>query len=105
MTGSSRVYTFTAVIMIIGVNPFVSLPEKVLSGILKDAGKDKGPVAVHGTLNGAGYKQTLVRFRGEWRLYINTTMLKDSPKRVGEKLKLSIQVDTADRTVPMHPLS
>lgn len=96
-------YRFTAVIEIIGVNPFVFLPEKILTSMLSDSGKEKGPIPVKGTINGEKYKQTLVRFKGEWRLYINTAMLKDSPKRIGEKVKLTITFDTDDRTVPLHP--
>ena len=96
-------YRFTASIEIIGVNPFVLLPEKILRALLTDAGKEKGPVPVKGTINDAEYKQTLVRFKGEWRLYINTSMLRDSPKRLGEKIKLTIAVDTENRAVPLHP--
>ncbi len=68
-----------------------------------EAGKDKGPIPVCGTLNGASYRQTLVKFQGEWRLYINTTMLPDSPKRIGEWLQVTIEADTEERTIKPHP--
>lgn len=84
---------FSANIGIIGINPFVELPEKVLAAVLKAAGKDKGPIRVRGTINGDPYRQTLLRYKGEWRLYINGFMLKNSPRRIGEKIVVEIEFD------------
>lgn len=94
---------FTAQLEIIGINPFVSVPEAILSAVLAAAGRDSGAIPVKGSLNGKAYVQTLVRYRGAWRLYVNTTMLKDSPRRIGELLELSIEHDPADRSIPMQP--
>ena len=94
---------FKAQIEIIGINPFVFVPEEILKQIFKEAGKDKGPIPVCGTINGAKYVQTLVRFRGHWRLYINTTMLPNSPKRIEETVDLTIQFDRVNRTIKPHP--
>lgn len=94
---------FKAELKIIGVNPYVDVPIKVLGRIFAEAGRDKGPIPVHGTVNGAPYTQTLVRYAGEWRLYINTTMLKHSPKHVGETLEIAVDFDPRDRTLPLHP--
>lgn len=96
-------WKFKAPLNIIGINPFVFVPARILEKIFIQAGKSTGAVPVHGTINKQPYKQTLVRYSGEWRLYINTTMLKDSPKRVGEIITMTIEHDVADRTVPMHP--
>ena len=96
-------HSFKAIIQIIGINPFVFVPEKVLRSIFKKAGKDKGHIPVCGTVNGKPYTQTLVKYSGHWRLYINTTMLKDSPKHVGETIVLTISFDPADRSIAMHP--
>lgn len=95
---------FKAEIDIIGVNPFVFVPDKILNNLFKQAGKEKGAIPVKGTLNGNSYKQTLVRFKGAWRLYINTTMLKNSPRRVGESITLTIEFDASDRSIKPHPL-
>lgn len=92
-------YKFRVEIEIIGVNPFVFVPEKILQAIFKKAGKDKGTIPIKGTLNGSPYKQTLVKYSGAWRLYINTTMLKNSPKRIGEEVKLSVEYDAEPRIV------
>ena len=94
---------FYTALDIIGANPFVFVPEDILLQLFKDAGKDKGAIPICGSVNGKPYKQTLVRYSGDWRLYINTTMLKDSPKRVGERLQISIDFDPRDRSIAPHP--
>jgi hypothetical protein len=94
---------FKARIEIIGINPFVFVPEKILLEIFRQAGKEKGHIPVCGSVNNKTFKQTLVRYRGDWRFYINTTMLKDSPKRIGEIVEVHIRYDPADRTIEPHP--
>lgn len=96
-------YHFSSRIAIIGINPYVSVPAEILAKIFTKAQKDKGPIPVCGYINGTAYTQTLVRYANEWRLYINTKMLKNSPKRVGEIIEVSIDFDPADRTIPLHP--
>ncbi|OYX82447.1 MAG: hypothetical protein B7Y83_14755 [Flavobacteriales bacterium 32-34-25] len=96
-------YTFWATIEIIGINPFVFVPEEILNTIFEKAGKSKGPIPVKGAVNSIPYTQTLIKFKGEWRLYINTTMLKNSPKRIGEQIEISIEYDPAKREIPIHP--
>ena len=65
--------------------------------MLKHYEKYKGKIPIKGAVNGVDYIQTLVKYSGEWRLYINTTMLKNSPKRIGEILDISIEVDHEER--------
>lgn len=95
--------TFKASIDIIGVNPFVFLPEEILLGLLIHSGQHKGKVPIRGTINGVPYRQTLVKYAGAWRLYINMAMLKDSPRRVGEEIEVGIEYDPEDRSVAVHP--
>jgi hypothetical protein len=95
--------SFTATIDIIGVNPFVLIPMPILETIFKQAQKDKGPIPVLGTINGQPFLQTLVKFKGNWRLYINGPMLKASNKKVGDTITITITYDPTDRTIPMHP--
>lgn len=92
---------FEAKIEIIGINPFVFVPEKILQSLFKQAGKDKGHIPIKGIINGNPYRQTLVRYSGEWRLYINTIMLKNSPKRIGETVTLTISFDSESRAIEM----
>ncbi len=96
-------HTFEANIDIIGINPFVFVPPEILHQLFIAAGKDKGFIPVNGLINNKAYTQTLVRYQDEWRLYINTIMLKNSPKRIGEKIALSIAYDPQPRTIEMPP--
>ncbi len=75
---------FTATLEIIGINPFVFVPVNVLDQIFKDSGRNKSPVPVRGTVNGKEFQQNLMKYLGEWRLYINTVMLKNSPEKIGK---------------------
>lgn len=93
---------FTAKLEIIGANPFVFVPFKILDSIFKQANKDKGAIPIRGAINQQPFKQTLVKYSGSWRLYINTTMLKDSPKRIGEKIKVFVEYDPEERITAMH---
>ncbi|KMQ69012.1 hypothetical protein ACM39_06985 [Chryseobacterium sp. FH2] len=94
---------FTAHLKIVGINPFVFIPEEILQHIFETSGKNKSPIPVKGTVNGKEFKQNLMKYLGEWRLYINLTMLKDSPKRVGEMIGICIEFDSSVRTIPIHP--
>ncbi|MDP2692035.1 MAG: YdeI/OmpD-associated family protein [bacterium] len=96
-------YKFKATLDIIGINPFVYVPEKILEDIFAKAGKDRGHIPVCVVINNNEHKQTLVKFIGHWRLYINTSMLKNSPKRIGEIIDVAIEFDPADRTIKPHP--
>ena len=94
---------FKADIEIIGINPFVFVPDKVLKNIFKQAGKDKGPIPIRGTINNKPYRQTLVKYRDAWRLYINNSMVKNSPKRVGETVVIAVEFDPLSRNIKPHP--
>jgi hypothetical protein len=93
---------FNTQIEIIGINPFVKVPDKILAFIFKQARKDRGAIPVRGAINEKPYRQALVKYSGLWRLYINVSMLKDSPKRIGEKISVTIEFDPGSREIPMH---
>ncbi len=88
---------------IIGINPYILLPDEVLAEIFRQAGKNKGPIQVKGVINENPYLQTLVKFRGVWRLYINSKILKNSPKRIGEIIEVTVAFDPTERMIPQHP--
>lgn len=92
---------FTASIYKIGINPVVDLPENVLAAVFEQAGRSKGPIPVHGRIDGAEFTQTLVKYQGAWRLYINGPMLKNSDLKVGDTTKIEIEFDARPRDVPM----
>ena len=90
---------FTAKLEIIVGNPFVYVPTLILKEIFRQAKKDKGSIPIRGAVNGKPYQQTLLKYSGDWRLYINMTMLKNSPKRIGETIEITIAFDSSDRTI------
>ncbi|HEX9614081.1 MAG TPA: DUF1905 domain-containing protein [Bacteroidota bacterium] len=95
---------FSGIVRKIGINPYMTPPQSVLRRIFKSAGKDKGPVPVRGTLNGKPFRQTLVRYQGAWRLYLNTPMRVNAGVDVGDRATVRIAFDSKPREVPMHPL-
>ena len=95
--------TFTTTIQIIGINPYVLLPPAVLDYLLKQFGKQKGQVPVRLSINKTDFIQTLVRYAGEWRLYLNGPMRKTAGKDVGDEITISIEYDPSERETPVHP--
>jgi len=96
-------YEFRAKVLKIGVNPYVLLPQKVLKAIFVQAAKDKGPIPVKGKLDGHGFQQTLVKYSGKWRLYLNTPMRKAAGKDVGDEVKVHLEADLKERIIAIHP--
>jgi hypothetical protein len=94
-------HKFRAKIAIIGINPYVLLPGEVLQSIFSEALKDKGPVPVKGTIDGHAFKQTLVKYSGKWRLYLNGEMRTACGKETGDTVTLNIQYDGEERITPM----
>jgi hypothetical protein len=95
-------YSFNAKIQIIGINPYVLLPAAILKKLFSDAGRDKSPIPVKGELNGFAYIQTLVKYSGKWRLYLNGPMLKGADTDVGNMVKVKIAFDDKERLTPLH---
>lgn len=101
--------TFSTTISIINGNPYVRPPDEVLAIIFKQAGKEKTPIPVRGKLNGAEFQQSLVRYSGDFRLYINSSMAKKAGIKytgsitaiVGRKVKIEIEFDPKPPTYPM----
>jgi hypothetical protein len=94
---------FSAEIQIIGVNPFVFLPDTVLDSIFKEANKDKGKIPVKMKIEGYEFIQTLIKYSGHWRLYLNTPMRKIAKKEVGDIANFEISFDPEERVILMHP--
>ncbi len=93
--------SFSAKIYKIGINPVVDPPDLVMNFIFDQAGRSKGPIPVCGRIVGAEFIQTLVKYRGAWRLYINVSMLKASGLEVGDVADIEIAFDPRPRTVPV----
>lgn len=94
-------HTFKATIEVINGNPYVHVPQRVLQTIFAEAKKEKSPIPVHGTINGKRYIQTLVRYAGDWRLYINGIMFKAASVGVGDTVHMTVDFDPKPRVFPM----
>ncbi|WP_025142632.1 YdeI/OmpD-associated family protein [Pedobacter jeongneungensis] len=94
---------FKAEIKIIGINPFVFIPEEALNYIFHQSGKDKGQLPVKMKIDGYEFKQTLVKYAGDWRLYLNTPMRKAAGKDIGDIATFEIEFDTEERTISINP--
>ena len=95
--------SFSAQIDIIGINPFVYLPDAVLENIFAQANKSNGKIPVKIKIDGFEFIQTLIKHSGHWRLYLNTPMRKAAKKEVGEFANFEIAYDPKKREVPVHP--
>ena len=95
---------FKVKIQIIGVNPYVLLPTPLLKDIFKQSGKDKGPIPVKGKINGKPFIQTLVKYSGKWRLYLNTPMRKAGRCELGDTAEFSVSFDSKPRITEMPKL-
>ncbi|RDC58477.1 DUF1905 domain-containing protein [Pedobacter chinensis] len=99
----SKPEPFTAQIHIIGINPFVFIPEAYLQYIFNQAEKNKGKIPVQIKIDGHLFKQTLVKYAGDWRLYLNTPMRKAAGKDVGDQARFEIEFDSEERKIAIHP--
>jgi hypothetical protein len=103
--------TFTAKISIINGNPYVRPPDKVLSPIFKASGKSTSSIPVRGKINGAPFQQSLVRYQGDWRLYVNiimakaskTTFRKSISEIVGRRVTIAVEFDPQPPHYKMLP--
>ncbi len=93
-------YTFSTTVHKIDINPYVQVPDEVLRKLQQDAKKEKGPIPVQGTLQGKPFSTTVVRFRGMWRLYLNTPMREAANVDVGDQVMVEVQFDNVPRTAP-----
>ena len=97
-------FHFSDTIDIIGVNPYVVVPDQILEALFAQAGKKPaGPLPVCGKLNGHPFIQTVVKFSGLWRLYLNMPMRKAAGIDVGDRAEVELQFDPEPRDYPMHP--
>ena len=88
---------FSAVIGKIGINPYVSIPERVTACLDK-----RGYIPVSGILNSIPIRSTLVPVKGgRHRLYVNGEMRKKAKVDVGDEVHLSLTIDEETREVQM----
>ncbi|RLT27559.1 MAG: DUF1905 domain-containing protein [Chloroflexi bacterium] len=95
---------FRAPIYIVGINPLVDVPDRVLTALQRQSGIERGPIPVQGTLNGAPYRQTIVRYAGAWRLHLNGPMRQAAGIEAGDTASVTVEFDPTPRATPMPPL-
>ncbi len=90
---------FTATIAIVGVNPFVDVPESISR---KLGGRRHIPVSM--TINGHPFAANLVPLGGgRFRLYLNGPMRKAAGKDVGDRVTIGLTLDDTPRIEPVRP--
>lgn len=92
---------FSSTIYKIGINPVVDPPERVMEILFDQAGRSRGPIPVCGKINGAEFLQTLVKYQGLWRLYVNGPMLEASGSKVGDNVEIEVEFNPKPPDVPM----
>ena len=92
---------FHARIQLLGINPWVALPARELRALLRAAGRDKGPIPVRGLLDEVPFRQTLVKYQGAWRLYLNTPVRRAAGKEVGDRAWVTVELDPTPRREPV----
>ena len=92
--------TFSATIHKLGINPCVDVPASIVAALLRMANKKNTPVQVKCDLNGTVFDANVVRYMGNWRLYLNTPVRKSAKKDVGDTIKIKISYDPTIRMPP-----
>ena len=95
--------SFSAKIQIIGINPYVLIPGSILKYLFQKAAKVKGAIPVQLKICDKDFIQSLVKYGGKWRLYLNGPMRKAAGKDVGDTIDIQIDFDSRPRTTPVHP--
>ncbi len=54
-------------------------------------------------IDGHEFIQTLIKYSGHWRLYLNMPMRKAAGKDVGDMATFEVAFDAGERKVPVHP--
>ncbi|WP_131537343.1 YdeI/OmpD-associated family protein [Pedobacter nototheniae] len=94
---------FSTEIFIIGINPYVFIPDAYLKYLFKQAKKENGKIPVVIKIDGLSFQQTLIKYSGKWRLYLNTPMRKAVGKDVGDTAIFELEFDPKPREIEMHP--
>mgnify|MGYP000641702642 CR=1 FL=1 len=92
-------YSFQAELEIIGINPFVLYRQMFCRKYFRIQDEKNRPFLFVVRLMKKLNQQNSNVFQRGLRLYVNTTMLKNSPKRIGEIFDFTISYDSEPRIV------
>jgi|SRR3990172_3623579 len=96
-------HRFSATVYIIDINPYVKVSNAIIRKLHEEMGKETGPIPVKGKLQSKAFSTTVVKFRGLWRLYLNTLMRRAANADVGDKVNVELRLDKTSREVPSPP--
>lgn len=94
---------FTATIGIIGINPYVIVPDEIVAALLAAAGKKALPVPVAAKVNKTPYTANVVRYAGAPRLYLHGEVRKAAGVDVGDVVTVALAYDAKPRVRPAPP--
>lgn len=94
---------FSATIRLLGVNPYVTVPARERKRIFTASRREKGPIPVRGRIDATPFRQTFVKYQGEWRLYLNTPVRRAAGKDVGDRVTVEVEFDPAPPKEPVPP--
>lgn len=77
------------------------MPTDIVVALLKAANKKATPVQVKCDLHGTLFDANVVRYAGNWRLYLNTPVRKSSRKDVGDSVEVTLHYDPTIRMPSM----
>jgi len=92
---------FSATIVKLGINACVNVPEKIVKSLLAAAEKKSAPVQVKCILNGVDFDANIVRYSGDWRLYLNLVTRRAAGCDIGDRVKIHLAYDPSMRMPPM----
>ena len=81
---------FSATIVKLGINACLNVPEKIVKSLLAAAGKKSAPVKVKCLLNGVDFDANVVRYSGDWRVYLNLVTRRAARCDIGDKVKIRL---------------
>lgn len=90
---AAKPLSFSAKVHTLGINPCVDVPAEIAVKLLSQATKSNGPVPVRGRLHATRFQQTLVKFRGKWRLYLNGDMRRRAGVESGDVVEVELAYD------------
>ena len=92
---------FSATIVKLGINACLNVPEKIVKSLLAAAEKKSAPVQVKCILNGVDFDANIVRYSGDWRLYLNLVTRRAAGCDIGDRVKIHLAYDPSMRMPPM----
>lgn len=89
--------TFSAPIHKTALNPYVDIPMRVSRALGR-----RGYIPVKGRINRFAFRATLVPVgEGRHRLFVNGTMRRSTGVGVGDRVRITLEIDNAPRDLPV----